>query len=37
MPAANEQMSFMPSEFVRQMASLNDEQRLHFYEVLATT
>lgn len=28
-------MSLTPSEFVRQMASLNDEQRLHFYEVLA--
>jgi hypothetical protein len=35
MSAGNEQMSFTPSEFVRQMASLNDEQRLHFYEVLA--
>jgi hypothetical protein len=35
MPAENEQTSFTPSEFVRQMASLNDEQRLHFYEVLA--
>ncbi len=28
-------MSFTPSEFVSQMACLNDEQRLHFYEVLA--
>jgi hypothetical protein len=35
MPAGNEQMGLTPSEFVRQMASLNDEQRLHFYEVLA--
>jgi hypothetical protein len=35
MQAGNELMSFTLSEFVRQMASLNDEQRHHFYEVLA--
>jgi hypothetical protein len=35
MPAGSEQMSLSPSEFVRLMASLNDEQMLHFYEVLA--